>query len=513
MKKFVVFLIVVLLAGCQMDGDVEESDQALTTNNESANVTTDVAGESSGQTDRAKETNQSNPTTLNQSLSDALIQSVYELGIMNDAAILFNDVDVTGVLYAELIDLDADGQEELYVLSKTVAEKKEWLQDDDTIFDNFYMHEIWRAGADGATKVFAKQMDATYSFCESCGYSVGFLKQTDGTWLLNFSWDEFFDDDGARFTSEVYRLVSSEMQQSTYVTELTEAGDSQVVLDGEPIDEEAYSAIYSGESIPIIQNTIGQMNFAFDGAEYKFDETDSSAAVVSKVFAQLNDGMNTLAQTEQPIDARKLDAYLETLDDIQLVDIHDKQIHTDMLHNLLTSRIYLMTDSDVQNDPTAEEYHYLPFSEALVYEQFKKLYGAPFEGEIGLLEPSYENSSYSTYADGTFYVRVSEHAFPATVHNIDAAYEISPNTYYIESTMRDFDWLAYSEIDTYHQSFEEDHFRIFSEDAPETWPFDIRNSSHTGLKRYTVFRVDGEELVLKYYHYVPLSDGELEKYK
>lgn len=510
-RSWILFGLFLFLVGCQAE-TAEPSETAGSEGvNSKATPISQVAGESVAPTESATgKQSDKEGATLNDSLSDALFETVRKYGIMNDAAIMFNDIDKEGVLYAELIDVDADGQEELYILSKTIESKTEWQEEDETIFDNFYVHDLWQAGVDGATHVFTRAIEADGTYCESCGYSVGFSERTDSTWSFEVTADEFFDE-GARFTSEVYTLVDGTMQQDIYVHDIDEADNEQLTRNGQPIDGEQYRAERSGEHITIIENTIGQMNFAFDGAEFKFDDTDSSAAVISHVFAQLNSDKQP--PTTALANTQPLAETLTKLEVFEFVDAHDPALHPLMLYTLLWTKIYLDNEPNVE-DAIAEEYSYLAFSEALVLQEFERLYGVPFAGEdYGLLEPSFENNVNATYQDGVFYTRGTELGTPATIYDIEQAYEISPNTYYIQSTVRLFDWLNYTETVAYEEGFELDHHALFADEPIDTWPHELRSFTVTGLTRYTVVQQDGEDFVLKYHHYVPLSNAELELYK
>ena len=503
MKPFLMLLFVLfIVAGCQMD-EAGNGEGQLTEVTEKSTV--EPTDENEEKTDeQGKTVEESTQFVLNQSLSNALVQLIRDYAIYSDASIIFNDEYLTGVLYTELIDFDRDGQMELYVLSKTA----DWQVDEG--YKEFYTHEVWRAAPDQAERVLFEQFDAAYSYCESCGEEVTLYKHSNGTWSLSFAMSEYFDD-GAVFTQNIYELVGNEMKPTIYVFETWDAIGESYAIDGEAVSEEKYRERFGGEYKQIITNTVGQMDFAFDGADYNRGITNSSATVISNVLSQLNSDFNTLEKTGKRVNADELMEYMETFDDMQLVDIQDSSVYTDMLHNLLDTRIYIMVDSDVPNNEISEELSYWPISEELVFAQFEKLYGVPFkDAEIGLATPSYENITETTYEDGIFYVRISELALPDIVHDINAAYEISPNTYYVESTMREFNWLYHA---PYEQELEEDPYRMFNEESPDTWPFELRHFTKTGIKRYTVFHVDGDSIVLRYYHYVPLSDVELEGYK
>ena len=100
----------------------------------------------------------------------------------------------------------------------------------------------------------------------------------------------------------MFRTVEHELQGNGMVPkvfELETASDT-FIIDGEVVEEQQYrdelASVGGSESI-ILTNTIGQMDFAFDGAAENDGITNSSAVVVSNVLAQLHEGMNTLAQT------------------------------------------------------------------------------------------------------------------------------------------------------------------------------------------------------------------------
>ena len=85
---------------------------------------------------------ESEQAMLNRSLSNELVQLIHDYSIRPDAQMINNDQDATGILYAELVDFDADGQKELYVFTKAMRTKEQWSEDDTEIFDNYYIHEI-----------------------------------------------------------------------------------------------------------------------------------------------------------------------------------------------------------------------------------------------------------------------------------------------------------------------------------------------------------------------------------
>lgn len=511
MKHLTVFtLLLLLLAGCQTDITTDEDS-------ESAQAT----GDSNSETAGGKEvtTGESEQDMLNRTLSNELVQLISDYGIRPDAQIINNDQNRTGIVYAELVDFDADGQKELYVFTKAMRVKEQWGEDDTEIFDNYYIHEVWKAAPDYAVRVFSEEIDATY--CESCGTEVKLSEKEDGTWRLQVANAEYSDDGNGA----VFRTVEHELQGNGMVPkvfELETAGDT-FIIDGEVVEEQQYrdelASVEGSESI-ILTNTIGQMDFAFDGAAENDGITNSSAVVVSNVLEQLHEGMNTLAQTGTTANKEEVLTYIETfndmgrmLDDTNIVDIQNTAFHNEMLGYLLKNCIWL-TESDLPDDELAAEMGYLAYSFDLVNAEHEKLYGIPIDlSEITYEEPEYGAMGPTIYKDGVFYVIVSELASPIRIHDIEGAYEIGPNTYYIEATVREFEWLDYHGSLTYEQQFERpDYDSLMHNEDPENWPFEIRRFAITGLKRYAVIQVNGDDLVLRYYHYVPISDEELDNY-
>jgi len=166
MKYLTIFtFVLLLLAGCQTDVTTDEDS-------ESAQATGD-----SNAGGKEVTTGESERVMLNRTLSNELVQLIHDYSIRPDAQMINNDQDATGILYAELVDFDADGQKELYVFTKATRDKEQWSGDDTELYDNYYIHEVWKATPDYAVRVFSEEIDATY--CESCGTEVKLSERTD----------------------------------------------------------------------------------------------------------------------------------------------------------------------------------------------------------------------------------------------------------------------------------------------------------------------------------------------
>ena len=512
MKHLTIFtFVLLLLAGCQTNLTTGEDNELVQPTEHSNTEKADEQEVTTEESERAM---------LNRTLSNELVQLILDYGIRPDAQIINNDQDRTGIVYAELVDFDADGQKELYVFTKAVRDKEQWSGDDTELYDNYYIHEVWKAAPDYAVRVFSEEIDAAY--CESCGTEVKFSEKEDGTWRLHVA-NAAYNDDGAVFRTVEHELLGNGMVPKVFELETSDQAGDTFTIDGEVVEEQRYRnelASVEGSESTILTNIVGQMDFAFDGAAENDGITNSSATVVSNVLAQLHEGMNTLAQTGTAANIDEMLSYIETfndmgrmLDDTNIVDIQNTAFHNEMLGYLLINRIWL-TESDLPDDELAAEMGYLAYSFDLVNAQHEKLYGIPIDlSEITYEEPEYGAMGPIIYKDGVFYVTVSELAPPIRIHDIKGAYEIGPNTYYIEATVREFEWLDYLGSLTYEQQFEmPDYESLMHNEDPANWPFEVRSFAMTGLKRYAVIQVNGDDLVLRYYHYVPISDAELDNY-
>ncbi|MEO4054491.1 hypothetical protein [Solibacillus sp. CAU 1738] len=136
MKKLFLACSVLLLASC-----TEKEKQSVESETKIETSTEEQQAEQKGQQEKSSIV----PSRLySEQLSKVMGELVNKFGFLPNGHTFYDNPHAVGLVYAELFDANADGQEELYVLIKSSSD----INDEHRRYAG-YMQEIWQANPDG----------------------------------------------------------------------------------------------------------------------------------------------------------------------------------------------------------------------------------------------------------------------------------------------------------------------------------------------------------------------------
>lgn len=445
----------------------------------------------------------------NKQLQDVLIGYMNDLGFVNNRHSFYrSEYGARGLVYAELIDFDQNGQEELYVLFQTVNE----ADDNQELSDSGgYVHEVWQA-TDANEAALIHYGYIPIENCFSCGTSFSFHEMEDGRILLQEATEYYDEEDDslAIFTDKFYELVDGEFIVNTFETNTKEPITSS--FNGQVIGtDEAYLEARKPFEIDgrfIVENEYGIYSFGFD--------TESSAQHISNVLRSLNETNNTLAVNGKEIEPDEIQEAAQILNGLTNVDVNNPALHTEMLRFVLENHYYDWVEDGPEIESEGDLGYYPGYSEQQVMAQFERYFGIP----LNMDNIDYVNfddaSSFDkiTYQDGAFYNFSDGEYYPRIVRSVTKAYEIAADTFYVEMVDNEFEKFMF------RGNFEEFMFWADDDYLPEdyvfkpieTWPNDMPDYAITGIQRYAVIKMVDGHPTFRYIGYQNLTDEELARY-
>lgn len=195
-----------------------------------------------------------------------LVDLLNEIGTKYNGNIFnsFNDFQAQhGIVYAELIDFDKDGNDELYVVLESDSYFDFELAHRQRQIDG-YVQEVWQATSAGEAKL-VHYAQIPKDDCLNCGTSFSLLEQVDGKTILYIGREEYSEDAAfATFIDTYVSIGTGEEMQFIY-----EVGENLEVmqLNGEIVSEEIYRAEKEALNLPlrkIIENENGIYKLHFD---------------------------------------------------------------------------------------------------------------------------------------------------------------------------------------------------------------------------------------------------------
>ena len=453
MKKWLLLCMTVatlVLGACS-----DSKEQATTEVNPSANE------------EKGNKEEQLKQTHYNQ-FQNVLAEAVDTLGFANESGDYVEDEYQTGVFYAELVDFNNDGFEELYVLLKNNG-----YGTSDYAHRNVtnYVHEIWSGNESGDEPRLAYSFEIPAMQCSACDLSVSLVDMPDGQTVLKQS--SYHMSMGESSENNTYYSMDA---NANFTEKVFEILDFNFTIDGETVEEAAYMEQIENyaDDRPIIISGAGMKSYGFEGK--------GTAPVVS-VLTTLAANANDLSDKKNVDEATKktVSAGFDNHANTKRLDVYNPDSYVNMVFNVL---MYSNLPS------TSDESFNSVFAEEDVLEAIKERYGVKLKTSdrefLSALQPS---DSIVWYENGQFYMKATDFYLDDINRSIDAVYEVSANdVYYVELTDHEFDSMSY-------YTNTDDQTDLFTIDFSQ-WPEESLRSLRANIKRYAVVKmIDGTPIV------------------
>lgn len=409
---------------------------------------------------------------------NVLSEAVDKLGFAPETSVYDEETYETGVYYAELIDFDGDGFEELYVLMKNDGKPRSTYAHRNVAN---YVHEVWAGNKEGDTPVLSFSYEIDAMQCSACDLSVTIVEDEDRSFISQF---RHKTSQGYVYNEETFYTKSessSHFEEKTIIQ--ASEGDS---IDGVAVEKaqlESELAKFTGERKPIIIS---------EGGFKKYGFVQMGEPVIEPL-------LNKLSGTEA--DGKKLEGKMTEEVKAFLTDIHTKNL--DVLDNFTYDTLVFNTiiNTDIPYDLNEENYT-LVYNRADVEAAIEQQFGVKVDLSKGhYAHPSEQMKAMLTYADDKFYMSATDFYSAETKRNFDEVTEVKENVYYVKMIDHEFDSMGYGDFDIDFQNTPIESMPAAAE------PYLTKN-----IKRYAVVKIVDGEPKLQYIGKKPLYKTKIEQY-
>lgn len=480
-KRFSFFLVIIFLAACSAFEDkpnqLEENANEQSETNENEQI--------------HDENIKALKIDAHKMAASTLRDIVDYYGYLHDLAEFYTNKYETGVVYAELIDLNKDGVDELFVLlkgSSYIPSPMPHRETDD------YSIEIW--GHNGESYVPIYTRNVPIDNCSDCDLSVGLIEFKDGTYGYYESTVQTAH--GTTFNEETIYFIGSIIELEKTVFKSTNSTMNSYEIDGESIAEEEFIAQrerYNGNVKPIIESDFGTKSFAFKG--------DSSARIVANIYDQVTHVFDNINDIGTEIEPWTVQDQSERV--LQLFDVR-----TDSPHYMNQMVAYVILYEGIEADLPMHDI-FSVVSEGVVAQKVEEVFGIVLDtSKLTLPKPSDDITNYLVaYDDGAFYIVPTDFSSPKVIRTVEEAWEVADDTYYMVVSDNEFYEMAYYTVDE-GATYEE--IDSFLSKPIETWPEEARKAAVSNVRRYLLVKMVDGRATIKYIGGYPLSLDEIQRF-
>lgn len=476
MKKCLMILLLLILAGCSSKEVVEDEGKVI----------------DNGQVGENPSTNEEVAQPEAKSTDDDIARVLQEIrdnyGFLADQRGFYENKSwESGFVHGQIVDFDLDGTDELAVLYKSSIYADTPLKHRAT---TDYVFEVWGQSGEDFQMLFNQVIPIDE--CSACDLSVGIIQYNVGNYGIVVSKTQVAE--AVTYTTETHYFMTSQGKFETALFESEVGVDHGVFrFNGEERERELFDSdlmLYEGDMQFWIESHAGTKQFAIN--------RDSSGATFNSLLSEVQ---------EQAITGKEVDSFdmylpAQRILYVSYVDIHDKKSLRPMIEQVA---LY----EDLQADFGVKE-NFGALTEKQVAEQFEKLYGIPMdlsgaeltgfhEGEIDLV----------TYEDGMFYVFNEEFPNPRIIRTVEKAWEIANNTYYLILNDTVFEEQSYYNVSDVSYA----EIEAMVEKPVESWPEQARKYAYSNVYRYMVIHLDGDQTIVRYLKFDPLTNEKLMEFK
>ena len=435
------------------------------------------------------------PTVSNsqQQLGAVLEQIAQRLGTMPNNTSYYSHG--FGLVHADLIDLDQDGQNEMYVLLKGSPYFEEGLSHRN---QGSYIFEIWAANdkAEEAQLLFNEAINLESSYASDL--SISFVKSNDGELFVKSN--HFQISEGTNYDESTYYAYRNGTFSRVLESYQAYGEIDEQRLDTAQVDLQTFEAKmkeYEGEEIFVVESSAGEKTFGFD--------TANISGQIGDVFTALTEGFNTLLTDGEDASSEDFEQIQTGMKDYtfyRTMDKRDASTYTSVINGLILYR-------KVEQDGGNLDY-FAGYTEAQIAEKMKQLFDIDLDA-TKLSLPSPNNPSQKEllhYENGVFYMPPTDGYGDFTMRDVTAAKKVADNTYLVTFTDAFFDLMGYHDANDESQ-FDPSKFK----NTPITeWPEDTQEFITTGIPSYAVVKLVDGIMQLHYMGYRNLTEQELKSF-
>lgn len=480
MKKLLLAAGVLCLTGC---GETE-TPQAMDRNEAVLGVQVGAQEQPALTADEIKQ---------KQQLLDVLEGVAYRFGIMADNK-SFHD-NYYGLAHAKLIDVNQDGQDELYMLFRSSSYHMDELEHRN---QDGYIAEIWQTDPNGekATLLHSDLVDLDST--APSDMSVAFVTTMKGEVLLKDS--RFQSDEQENFDESTYYAYRDGAFEQVLTAYHSAGSQEEYRLDDKKVDRETFEQRmkdYEGEEVPIVKSEAGEKAFAFDASDISGN--------IGQVFSDLTAGFNTVLEDGEQASEKAMSQIQKGMSDFTFfrnVDKREPETYEQLINSIIIKK------QEPQDGGNLE--YFMGYKEETIAKQMKAFHDIDLDGaSLELPSPQKpDQTNLLHYQDGVFYVPPSDFHQEYVIRDVTAATKVSDDTYYV--TFRDafFDLMGYVDA-TEDYSFDP----AVHKDTPATdWPKETQDYISAGIPSYAVVKLVDGKVQLPYLGYRNLTEEELESF-
>ena len=473
---FSFFIVVLFLAACS-EG-VEDSNQLVENENEQ--------GESNGGEREQDDNIEELQVEAHIMAAYTLQELVRDYGYVPDLTEFYISNYEFGVVYAELVDFNQDGADELFVIVKGSSYLPSSLDYRET--DGYFI-EIWGTSGESYLPIYSRNV--AMDECSACDLSVGLIEFKDGTYGYYESTAQTAQ--GTTVSEETIYFIGSTFN---FETTVFKSGTGGYEIDGESIAEEAFTAqreLYNGNVKPIIESNFGTKSFVFDG--------DSSAGIVANIYDQVAYAFDDIAEFGTEVEPWTVQAESERV--LNLFDVRtDSPDYFDRMVE------YVILYEDVEADLPSHDI-FLVVSESTIADKVEDVFGVALDtSKLTLPKPSEDIINHLVaYEDGAFYIVPTGFSMTTIIRTVEKAWEVADDTYYMIVSDIEFDEFAYYNVNE-DASYEE--IDSFLYEPIETWPIEARKWAVSDVRRYLLVQMVDGRATIKFIGGYPLSIEEIQ---
>lgn len=428
-----------------------------------------------------------------QQLLGVLEDVAYEFGVVTDNS-SFSDSRY-GLAHADLIDINQDGQDELYMLFRGSRHHE-------SVFghrnQDGYLVEIWQANKEAEQAVLLHHDFINLDSLAPTDMSISFVTTGKGEVLLKNSY--FQSDEQENFDESMYYAYRDGAFKQVLTTYHSAGEQEAYRLDDGNVNRETFERRlqdYEGEEVPILKSEEGEKAFAFD--------TVDISGNIGRVFSDLTEGFNTTLVNGEEASEEAMAEIQEGMSEFTFpvkIDQRDKETYEPIITSLIVT-------GKVPQDGGNVDY-FTGYNEETVAKQMKALHNIDVDAAaLELPSPQTpDNTTLLHYQDGVFYVPPSDFHNRHVTREVTAAAKVTDDTYFV--TFRDtfFDLMGYMD-GTQDTDFDLAEY----EDVPMSeWPKETQAYISNGIPSYAIVKLVDGKVQIPYMGYRNLTEAELESF-
>ncbi len=464
MKKLWIIACLLLLVGC-----TDLNQQGEKSNNEPHELQEEIS--------KVEEIQITPNPKENQQLANVLIQLYKTYGVISSNHEYHDRKGdlVVGLVFADLIDFNKDGQKELYVLFKSGYLMKDGFSHRT---NNGYIEEVWGIGVDEPILLWNQHY--TFDSNESSDLSVSMILLSDGTAVLKHSTKQ------AKFSNtNLYSLQDHKFSLADEFS-IQKEKKNEYKVNGVSVDIQGYTERldkYDGIEKFIIRSDAGKKEFGFS-------LSDPSAQIILVMDVLSVSNNHTLLEDDEISKPDEIISSIKDYRNFGNIDVRDPSTYTTMIDSLILNGV-------VVSDAEQYDYFGIGFKEETIIDAVKTYFDVDLiPSSLGL--PS-ELTGYHWlhYVNNGFYLPASDYYPQEVITAPEKIVQLSDNLYYAKVNNFNFNTMD-------HSFNTEIQFKIteFYDVPINEWPEHTHPYLTKALPTYLILKkVDNQyQLLYKMYH-------------